>query len=181
MYLRHTSLFPWDISSLEWTNLNSYTQKVFVTSLGRIGQVVLEKLLKFCQCIFANISTKIRAWSFIWTNLNRLYQRRLCGNFCWNWPSASEDVIKVFLLLSPCGKGHGPSITGNRILNFTQWMFCVKLDWNWLLGSGEEDINVKSWQQKQDSRQIFIRTAHLHVRLPFRWAKINCCYNNFFR
>ena len=51
-------------------------------------------------------------------------------------------------LLSPLGKGHGPSILTNMI-SLHPRMLCAKFGGNWPSGSGEEDENVKSLRQRQ--------------------------------
>ena len=49
-------------------------------------------------------------------------------------------------------------------------MLCAKFSWNWLSGSGEEDENVKSYDDNNNhDRQILIRKADLNLQL--RWAK----------
>ena len=50
---------------------------------------------------FAIISPWIRAWPYIWTNLNPLYPRMLFVKFGWNWPSGfgEEDFKKMFNII----------------------------------------------------------------------------------
>ena len=91
-------------------------------SLVEIGRVVLEKILKFCQCIFALLwfhSPCKWVGFFICLNLNSLHPRILYAKFCWNWPSSSEEDFKIssmyfqyFLIISPWIKA-GPFIWTN--------------------------------------------------------------------
>ena len=66
-------------------------------------KVVLEKISKFCQCIFRYfviISPWKRAGPFVWTNLNSLYPTMLCAKLNWNWPSGGRFfnfVVDYFL------------------------------------------------------------------------------------
>ena len=51
-------------------------------------------------------------------------------------------------------------------------MLCAKCYWNWSNGSGEEEENMKIYEDneyKDDDGQIVIRKAHLILLL--RWAK----------
>lgn len=52
---------------------------------------VLEKILKFCQCMF----TIYYYFPFIWTNLNQYYPRLLYAIFCWNWPCGYGKEVKI--------------------------------------------------------------------------------------
>ena len=80
-----------------------FTQGCIRPRLVEIGPEVLEKIFKFCQCIFANLLFsplgKGRALLNIWTNLNPLHPRMLCAKFGWNWSSSSgeEDENVTFL------------------------------------------------------------------------------------
>ena len=73
----------------------SCTQRYTVAGLVEIGPEVLEKIFKFCQCIFANLLFsplgKGRALLNIWTNLNPLHPRMLCAKFGWNWSRGSRE------------------------------------------------------------------------------------------
>ena len=50
-------------------------------------------------------------------------------------------------------------------------MLCAKFDWNWPIGSGEEDEYVEKFTTKRDKEegQISIRKAHLSLQI--KWAK----------
>ena len=95
---------------------------------------------------FVIISPWKGAWPFIWTNLNSLCPRMLCAKFSSNWQSgpAGENlnIVIVFSLLSPLGKGRGPSFEQIWI-PFHPRILCAKFGWNGPSGSGE-DKNVKS-------------------------------------
>ena len=65
-------------------------------SLIEISPAVLEKIFKFCLCIFAFviISPWKKVGPFIWTHLNPLYPRMHCAKFGWNWPSGSWEEVE---------------------------------------------------------------------------------------
>ena len=99
---------------------------------------------------FVIISPWNRTRPFIWTNLNPLHPRMLCTKFGLNWLSGSgeEDFVissmnfRFFVIISPW-KRAGPFIWKN--LNpLHQSMLCAKSGWNWLSGSGEEDLLISS-------------------------------------
>ena len=125
---------------------------------------------------FAIISTWKRADPSIWINFNPFQPMMHCAKFGWNWPSASgeEDFyissmyFRYFAIISSW-KRAGPFIWTNLNPLYPR-MLCAKFGWNWTIGSGEEDENVKSLRQQR--RWILIRKAHLSLRL--RWAKIWC-------
>ena len=61
-----------------------------------------EKDLKISSMYFRYfiiISSRKRAWPFIWKILNSHHPRMLCAKFGWNWPCGSGDFINVFFLL----------------------------------------------------------------------------------
>ena len=62
-----------------------FSQGGFVLSLVKIWQIVLKKIFKFCQCIFAtsflSLPWKMAYKPFIWTNLSPLYPRMFWGKF----------------------------------------------------------------------------------------------------
>ena len=69
-------------------NLNPFTQGCIEPSLVEIGPVVLEKIFKFLQCIFANSWLSPlwkRAGPFFWTNFSSYHPSVLCAKFGWNW------------------------------------------------------------------------------------------------
>ena len=74
------------------------------------------------------------AGAFIWTNLNSLHLRMLCVKFGWNCPSGSREedfflffqCISAIWLLSPLGKGRGPSFEQTWV-PFTQTCFVLSL------------------------------------------------------
>lgn len=94
-------LYPGVISHFrnDWI---SFTQRCFVSSSVEVGQVVLkEKILKYCQCIFAiSIVTCIisKGVALHLPNLNPIHPRMLPKQFSWNWPSGfiEEDKKKFF-------------------------------------------------------------------------------------
>ena len=67
-------------------------------TVWHIGPVVLEKIFKYWQHIFAIYFDKISPWKragpFIWTNMNPLYPWMLCAKFGWNWPSGFWVEVK---------------------------------------------------------------------------------------
>ena len=81
--------------SFIWTNLNSLHPMVLCTQFGwNKPSGSEEKILKILLMYFPNfviISPWKRVGSFIWTNLNLLYQRMLCAKFDWNWPSVTGE------------------------------------------------------------------------------------------
>ena len=97
---------------------------------------------------FIIISFWKRAKPIIWTNLNPIHPRMLCGKFGWNWSSGfGEDDIsnssmyfRYFIIISPW-KRVGPFIWTN--LNpLHPRMLCAKFGWNWLSDFGEEDFLI---------------------------------------
>ena len=100
---------------------------------------------------FVIISPGNRVWPFIWTNKDALCQVWLVLE---NYLPLEKDVALHLNKLDP----------------LHQRMLCVKFSWNWLSGSGEEDENVKSYNDNNNhDRQILIRKADLNLQL--RWAK----------
>ena len=88
-YLKLLTRGPWNGTWIP------FTQGFFVPSSVEIGPVVLEKISKFCQCIFryfVMISPWKRAGPFVWKNLNTLYPTILFAKFNWNWPSGSGEA-----------------------------------------------------------------------------------------
>ena len=65
------------------------------------------RFFKMYFCYFAFISPWKRVRPFIWTNLNLLQQRMLCGKILWHWPSGSGEDILIssyfcsFVIISP--------------------------------------------------------------------------------
>ena len=81
-------LFPlekWHGLSFEQTGIPN-THICFVPSLVEIDQLVLEKINTPSMYLhfFVVISPWKLTWPFISTNLNPLFQRRLCAKFVWN-------------------------------------------------------------------------------------------------
>ena len=82
----------------------------------------------------------------LWTNLNPIHPRMLCAKFGWNWSSDSgeEDFLissmyfRYFVIISPW-KRAGPFIWTNLNPLHPRMLF-AKFGWNWLSGSGEEDL-----------------------------------------
>ena len=116
-------------SSFEQTWI-PFTQGGTVAGLVEISPVVLEKILKFCQCIF-DISPWKNAGPFIWTKLNPHHPMMPCAKFSWNWSSGSWvdflcQCIFAILKLSPLGKGRGSSFEQTWIL-LTQGCFVPSL------------------------------------------------------
>jgi hypothetical protein len=78
---------------------NPLTQGQFVSSLIKIGPVVLEKnifkwptpFLHFCD--YLPFEEDLALWPFIWRNLNFLYPRIICTKFDWIWLAGSEKKI----------------------------------------------------------------------------------------
>ena len=124
------------------------TQECLVPRLVEIGSVVLEKKI-FQIPRYFHYFIIISPWKRV-------------GPFIWNkfeFPSSKNDLCQVWLNLAkwyfkicPCIfflplEKTGPSILTN--LNpLHSKMICAKFGWNWLCGSGEEDKNVKSLQQR---------------------------------
>ena len=122
------------------TNLNPFTQGCIVPNLVRIDTVVLEKILKFCQCIldFLYLSTLgNKVEPFIWTNLNPLYPRILCAKFGWNWSSGSGEegfwislmYYHYFLIISPLEIGWSPSL--ENLNSLQPWIWLKSAQWFW--------------------------------------------------
>ena len=103
------------------TNANSFTQECFEPSLIEIGPLVLEKILKFCPCIFHNLLLyPLGKWVG-----SSFEQIRIPFSKKWFVPSLVDiipvvivkkifffNLVNVFYdasLLSPHGKGHGHS------------------------------------------------------------------------
>jgi hypothetical protein len=64
--------------------------------LIEIGKLVLEKIIKKNSVYFYSfpiISPWNKGLPFIW-NLNLLYQRMICANFGYNWPSGSGEEVE---------------------------------------------------------------------------------------
>ena len=86
-----------------------FTQRFFVLSLVKIGQVVLEKQIFYFLsqyfCFFIIISTWKRAQPFIWANLNSHNSGMLCDKFVRNGPGGSGDlkiIVNVYFLFRQC-------------------------------------------------------------------------------
>ena len=71
------------------------------------------------------------------------------------------------ILLSPLGKGWDPSFGKKKLNPLHSKMLCAKFGWNWSIGSGEEEKNVKNLQTNRgtDNRRQAIRKAHLSFQL----------------
>ena len=111
-------------------NLNSLHQRMLCAKIGWnwLCPYVKEDFLKFRQCIFAIslLSPVGKVWSIIWQKnpLNLPHARMII--LSWNWPTGSREehlIIFKFLqcisansLLSPIGKGRGPSFEQTWIL-----------------------------------------------------------------
>ena len=85
-------LEKWCSPSFEQTWI-PFTQRHLVPILVKIVLVVLKKNW-WCQYIYATVSPRKRAWSFIWTNVNFLLTRMFCAKLGWLKTSGSgeEDV-----------------------------------------------------------------------------------------
>ena len=134
-----------------------FTQGYFAPNLVEIGPAVLKmKFLNFRQCIFAfsllppPLSVE-NCGPYLWTNLNLFTQGCIV-------PSLVEigPVILEKIFLSPLPKDA-----------------LDKFGRNWLNGSGEEDENVKSLQQRQQQRRLTTdKFWSEKLTWPFRSGKL---------
>ena len=116
----------------------------------------------------------VKAWPFIWINLNPLHPRMLCAKFGWNWPSGSKEdflilsiYFRYFVIISHWTLGKG------RVLwtPLSQECFVPSLV---EIGPVVLKKKMKMWKvydnANNDNGQILIRKAHLS--LWFRWANL---------
>ena len=137
---------------------------------------------------FVIISPWKRAGPFNWTNLNPLHPRMLCAVWLklaqWFWRRRFLHFRKYILLFHiylPFEKGGALQL--NKLESPLPKDALSKLGWNWPSGSGEEDENVKSLQQRrQRQRTYFDQKSSLE---PY-WAQVSyniefqCLYKNIF-
>ena len=114
-------------------------QQCFSHIMGLEKKIFLISFMYFRN--FVTVSPWKKTGPLIWTNLNPLHQRMLCGKFGWNWPSGSgeEDflffnVFSLFRYYLPVEKGWGPHLNELESLSpmdalwgFTQGCFVASL------------------------------------------------------
>ena len=139
-------------------------QQCFSHIMGLEKKIFLISFMYFRN--FVTVSPWKKTGPLIWTNLNPLHQRMLCGKFGWNWPSGSgeEDFFyfsmysRYFVIISPL-KRAGALIWTN--LNpFHPWMLC------------EDSPKDASWQVWLKLAQWFWRRRFINFvnsSLPFRY------------
>ena len=123
---------------------------------------------------FLIISPWKRAEPFIWTNLNPLHPRMICGKFGWNWPSGSgkDDFSNSlmyfcnFVIISPWKRAE-PFIWTNLNHLYIRMIY-AKFDWNWPSGSGEEDFSNLFMYFR-----YFIIISPWKRAEPFIWTNLN--------
>ena len=145
-------LLTYAISVKMWDNMASWCHQqrsdwseIFEWLTCRNFELPLPWILNLVNVFpyFLIISPLKSTWSFIWTNLNPLYQRMLHAKFGWKWLYGSgEDYFKnfvnvfsLFWLLSPLGNKCGSSFEQIWI-PFTEGVLCARFGWNRPIGSG---------------------------------------------
>ena len=164
MYFRNFIIIsPWKrVWALFWTNMNPLHPRTLCakfgwnwpTGSGESGEVEFLNLSMYFRK-FVIIPPWKRAGLFNWTNLNSLHTNMICAKFGWNWPTGSgeEDFLNVsmyfrnFVIISPRKKAGSFIWTNLNPLHPRK--LCAKFVWNWPIGSGEEDENVKSLRRRQ--------------------------------
>ena len=100
-----------------WTNLNSpYSRMISIKFDWNwpAGSGEDFKKISVYFYYFAIISPCRRVLPFIWTNLNPLPPRMICGKFGWNWPSSSGEEVENVKSLQRDGQTDGRRTTGDQ-------------------------------------------------------------------
>ena len=155
------------------------TQWCIAPSLFRIGQLVLENIFKFCQCM-CNVINLLFDYNLplkrtCLLHLNKDESPTPKNVLCHVWLKLAQCFWREFLDFFNVFFGFSITISfWERAWTFI-WtnldslyprMLCVKFGWNWPGGSGED---VKSVKRLQTDGRVAIRKAHLSLQL--RWTK----------
>ena len=141
------SLRELNVSSFQQTWI-LFTQGCFVPSLVEIGQVVLERMFKFRQCIFAisQLSPLVKGRV---PSLNKFESPSSEDAFCQVWLKLAQwfwrrrfflilsMYFRYFIIISPWKRAG--FFIWTKLNPLHPRMLCAKFGWYWLSGSGEED------------------------------------------